>query len=324
MPTTLLMLPPQGEKTRDWARRLTAAHPELEIIAPETMEGAEQAIALADGAYGTIPPALLARAEKLRWLQAPQAAPPAGFYYPELIAHPVVITNFREIYNDHIAAHIMSFVLAFARGLQIYLPQQMRREWRPMGRESDDVVVHLPEATALIVGVGGIGAEAARLASAFGIRVIGVDERRAAPPPGVAELHRAAALDGLLPQADFVILTVPHTPETEGFMNRARFQRMKRGAFFINIGRGMTTKLDDLVAALRAGEIAGAALDVFEKEPLPADHPLWTIPGVMITPHTAGHGPYLDERRFEVLSDNCRRFLAGEALRNVVEKSRWF
>ncbi len=324
MPTTFLMLPPQGEKSRQWAQRIAAAHPELEVIAPETMEGAEQAIAMAEAAYGTIPPALLARAEKLRWLQAPQAAPPAGYYYPELIAHPVVITNFREIYNDHIAAHIMAFVLAFARGLQVYLPQQLRREWKPAGRESDDIVVHLPEATALIVGVGGIGAETARLAAAFGMRVIGVDERRTEKPPGVAELHRAAALDSLLPQADFVILTVPHTPETEGFMNRARFQRMKRGAFFINIGRGMTTRLDDLVAALRAGEIAGAGLDVFEQEPLPADHPLWTMPGVLLTPHTAGHGPYLDERRFEVLSDNCRRFVEGRELRNVVDKARWF
>jgi phosphoglycerate dehydrogenase-like enzyme len=324
MPITFLMLPPQGDKTRDWARRLGASHPELEIIAPETMEGAEQAITGAEGAYGTIPPALLARAEKLRWLQAPQAAPPAGFYYRELIDHPVAITNFREIYNDHIAAHIMSFVLAFARGLHLYLPQQLRREWRPMGRESDDVVVHLPEATALIVGVGGIGGETARLAAAFGMTVIGVDERRADKPPGVTELHRAADLDALLPSADFVILTVPHTPETEGFMNRERFRRMKRSAFFINIGRGMTTRLDDLVAALGAGEIAGAGLDVFEQEPLPADHPLWTTPGVLITPHTAGHGPYLDERRYEVLSENCRRFAAGQELRNVVDKARWF
>jgi phosphoglycerate dehydrogenase-like enzyme len=323
MPTTFLMLPPQSEMTREWARRLADAVPELDIIAPETMEGAEQAIGHADGAFGRIPPALLARAEKLRWLQAPQAAPPAGFYYRELIEHPVVITNFREIYNDHIGAHVMAFVLAFARGLQIYLPQQLRREWRPAPRESGDVV-HLPEATALVVGVGGIGGEVARLASAFGMRVIGVDERRVAPPAGVAELHRAAALDELLPRADFVILTVPHTPETEGFMNRARFQRMKKTAFFINIGRGMTTRLDDLVAALGAGEIAGAALDVFEQEPLPADHKLWTMPGVMITPHTAGHGPYLDERRYEVLSDNARRFAAGEELRNVVDKSRWF
>jgi len=321
MRTTLLMLPPQTETTRAWVERLAAVSPELDIIAPETMEGAEQAIAMAEAAYGTIPPALLKRAENLRWLQAPQAAPPAGFYYRELIEHPVAITNFREIYNDHIGAHVMAFVLAFARGLHVYLPQQQRREWKKLPERS---VVHLPEATALVVGVGGIGAEVARLASAFGMRVIGVDERRAAPPPGVTELHRAAALDTLLPQADFVILTVPHTPETEGFMNRARFQRMKQSAYFINIGRGMTTRLDDLVAALEAGEIAGAALDVFEQEPLPADHKLWTLPGVMITPHTAGHGPYLEERRFEVLSDNCRRFLAGQPLRNLVDKARWF
>jgi len=127
-----------------------------------------------------------------------------------------------------------------------------------------------------------------------------------------------------LPRADFVILTVPHTPATEGFMNRARFQRMKRTAFFINIGRGMTTRLDDLVAALEAGEMAGAGLDVFEQEPLRPDHPLWTMPGVLITPHTAGFGPYLDDRRYDILLDNSRRFLRGLPLRNVVDKSSWF
>src|ERR1700720_3070675 len=151
MPIPFLMLPPQSEKTRKWAKAVAEACPELEIIIPETREGAEQAIALAEGAYGTIPKELLPRAGHLRWLQAPQAGD----------------------------------------------------------------VVHLPEATALIVGVGGIGAEAARLAAAFGIKVIGVDERRPDKPEGVAEMHRAPALDSLLPRADFVILTVPHTPETE-------------------------------------------------------------------------------------------------------------
>jgi phosphoglycerate dehydrogenase-like enzyme len=107
-------------------------------------------------------------------------------------------------------------------------------------------------------------------------------------------------------------------------MHRERFRRMKKGAFFINIGRGMTTRLDDLVAALREGHLAGAGLDVFEQEPLPQDHPLWTMPGVLITPHTAGHGPYLDERRYDVLRDNCRRFAAGQGLRNVVDKAHWF
>src|SRR4030095_11401025 len=116
-----------------------------------------------------------------------------------------------------------------------------------------------------------IGAEAARLAAAFGMHVMGVDARRREAPPGVMKLDGPDALDALLPLADFVILTVPHTPSTEGFMNRARFARMKRSAFFINIGRGRTTRLDDLVAALEAGEIAGAGLDVFEQEPLPAD-----------------------------------------------------
>jgi phosphoglycerate dehydrogenase-like enzyme len=319
---TFLMLPPQTEKTREWGRRLAAALPELDVVVAEDRAAADKAIETAEAAFGTIPPELLRRARGLRWLQAPQAAPPAGYYYPELIAHPLAITNFREIYNDHIGAHVMAFVLAFARGLQRYIPQQLRREWKKPAQ--NEGVVHLPEAVMLIVGVGGIGSEVARLAAAFGMRVFGVDERRRDMPPGVAELHRGDELDALLPQADFVVLTVPHTPETEGFMNRARFQEMKKTAFFINIGRGLTTRLDDLVAALRAGEIAGAGLDVYEEEPLPAAHPLWTTPGVLMTPHVAGYGPYLDERRYEVILDNCRRFLAGQPLRNLVDKSRWF
>jgi phosphoglycerate dehydrogenase-like enzyme len=319
---TLLMLPPQTPTTRAWAARVAAALPELTVVVAETPAEAARTAPEAEAAFGTMPPELLRQAKRLRWLQAPQAAPPVGFYYPELVAHPAAVTNFREIYNDHIAAHILAFVLAFARDLHRYLPLQQRRQWSPA--PLDTGVVHLSEATALIVGVGGIGAETARLAAAFGIRVLGVDARRKDTPPGVAELHPAEALDALLPHADFVVLTVPHTPVTEGFMHRARFAKMKRGAFFINIGRGRTTRLDDLVAALRAGEIAGAGLDVFEEEPLPAEHPLWTTPGVLITPHTAGYGPYLDERRFEILLENCRRFLAERPLRNLVDKASWF
>jgi phosphoglycerate dehydrogenase-like enzyme len=156
------------------------------------------------------------------------------------------------------------------------------------------------------------------------MRVLGVDARRRDVPPGVTEMHPADALDRQLPRADFVVLTIPHTPATEGLMDRRRFSLMKRGSFFINIGRGMTTRLDDLVAALRAGEIAGAGLDVFEQEPLPSTHPLWTTPGVLITPHSAGFGPYLDDRRYDVLRENCQRFGRGQALRNVVDKSAWF
>jgi phosphoglycerate dehydrogenase-like enzyme len=322
MPFTFLMLPPQTEITRAWGKRLAADLPNVRVVVAENESAAEQVIGQAEAAYGVIPAPLLAKAGRLRWLQSPQAAPPAGYYYPALIAHPAIVTNMREIYNDHIGAHIMAFVLAFARDFQTYIPQQLHREWKP--RRLDSGVVHLPEATALIVGVGGIGAEAARLAAAFGMRVIATDARRTTPPEGVAELHRPEVLDDLLGRADFVILTVPHTPTTEGFMNRARFRRMKPSAFFINIGRGKTTQLDDLVAALQAGELAGAGLDVFETEPLPADHPLWTMPNVLITPHTAGFGPYLNDRRFQIIVDNCRAFEAGHPLRNVVDKANWF
>src|SRR5262250_1050214 len=229
---TLVMLPPQTPTTRQWAKRLATAVPALSVIVAEDDAEAQQVIADAEAAYGTPTRAVLARAARLRCLQAPQPAPPAGWYFRELIEHPVLVTNFREIYNDHIGAHIMAFVLAFARGLHRYLPRQLRREWRP--DPLDTGVIHLPAATALIVGVGGIGAETARLAAAFGMRVIGTDARRREAPPGMDELHPAASLDELLGRADFVILTVPHTPATQGFMNRARFRRMKPTAFFIN------------------------------------------------------------------------------------------
>jgi phosphoglycerate dehydrogenase-like enzyme len=319
---TFVMLPPQRDLTRQWARRLADSVPGMKIVVAEDTASAAAAIVTADAAFGTLPADLLAKAQRLRWLQAPQAAPPPGYYYPELVAHKVTVTNFREIYNDHISAHILAFVLAFARGLHIFIPQQLRREWKKP--PEDHGVVSLPGATALIVGLGGIGAETARLLAAFGLRVLAVDARRTDKPDHVAELHSPEALDRLLPEADFVILTVPHTPATEGFFNAAKFRMMKPSGFFINIGRGMTTKLDDLVAALRAGEIAGAALDVYEQEPLPADHPLWGLPNVLLTPHMAGYGPHLNERRFQIIQDNCRAFANGQALRNVVDKANWF
>jgi phosphoglycerate dehydrogenase-like enzyme len=318
----LVMLPEVREVERDWARRLADELLELNIVLCKDQAQAEREIGDADGALGSLDPSMLARARRLRWLQSRQAAPPAGYYSAELVAHPVAVTNMREIFNDHISAHIMAFILAFARGLHHYLPQQLSRNWAP--RPENTGVVHLPDATLLLVGVGGIGAETARVAAAFGMTVIGTDARRAAPAPGVSELYGPEALDTLLPRADFVVLTVPHTPATEGLMDRERFRRMKQDGFFINIGRGRTTKLDDLVAALEAGEIAGAALDVFEEEPLPADHPLWTMPNVLITPHMAGYGPHLDERRFEILRHNCRAMLEGSQLRNLVDKAAWF
>jgi len=312
----MVLLPPGV--LEHWPAAIREAVPGVEVVvaAPET---AAAALSDADAAFGTLTPDLLAAAPRLRWLQAPAAGPPAGYYHRELIEHPVTVTNFREIYNDHLGAHILAFVLAFARGLHVYFPRQQARNWQP-----GFTPVHLPEATAVLIGVGGIGAETARLLAAFGVRVVGIDPRRAEAPDGVAALLRPEALDAHLPEADFVIITAPETPETQRLFRRERFRLMKPTAYLINIARGAIVVLDDLVAALRAGELAGAALDVFEQEPLPADHPLWTLPGVLITPHVGGEGPYLPERRTEVLLDNCRRFAAGESLRNVVDKAHWF
>ncbi len=292
----------------------------MEVAATEAE--ADAAIVLADGAVGTIGAERLARAKNLGWLQSHQAAPPADYYHAALVRHPLVVTNMRGIFNDHIGAHVMACVLAFARGLHIYLPQQARREWKP--QPPDTGVIPLPESTMLIVGLGGIGSEIARLAKAFGMTVLATDTRRTAKPAVADEMHPPEALDALLARADFVVLTVPRTPATEGLMHRARLRRMRRGAFLINIGRGMTTRLVDLAEALRAGELAGAALDVFEVEPLPPESPLWTMPNVLVTPHIAGYGPHLDERRYAIIRDNCRAMLAGTALCNVVDKAAWF
>jgi phosphoglycerate dehydrogenase-like enzyme len=242
----LVFLPPQSDRTRQMAAAVGQAVPEARVVTPESEDDAKREIADADAAFGTIPAAVLKEAKQLKWLQAPAAAPAAGYYYPELVAHPVTVTNFRGIFNDRIPAHILTYVLMFARGFHVYIRQQLRKEWRPLRTED---TIFLPDATALVVGVGEIGAETARLLAAFGIKVIGVDARREDTPEGVASLHKPEELDALLPQADFVILTVPHTPQTEGFFNASKFKLMKRSGYFINIGRGKTTKLDDLAPA---------------------------------------------------------------------------
>ncbi|MGD9854467.1 MAG: D-2-hydroxyacid dehydrogenase [Planctomycetaceae bacterium] len=318
----LVMMPPLDDLRRNWAERLRSEFPEYEIVTGESAEDARREIVDADAVFGWVPPDLLPLASRLRWLQSPQIAPPADFYYPALAEHPVVVTNPRGTFNDHIAQHVMMYVLALARGLPDYMQAQRQRRWDENARRSR--YIDLGVATAVIIGVGGIGQETARLCTAFGMRVIGVDSRWEHDAPGV-ERHSPADLDQLLPEADFVIATIPHTPETEGMFDADRFRRMKPTGYFINIGRGRTTKLEDLVTAIERGEIAGCALDVFEVEPLPADHKLWALPNTILTPHIAAKdADNIPDRQFAILRDNARRFAAGQPLRNVVDKSVWY
>jgi len=317
-----VMMPPQDDQQRQWAKQLQERLPQYQVVAPETDEEARREIAEADAAYGWIPPDMLPLAQKLRWLQNPNVGPKPGYYYQELIDHPVVIANPRGVFNDHIGQHIMMYVLALARGLPYYMEAQRQRRWDKEARRSP--YIDLANAVALIAGVGGIGHEAARLCHAFGMRVIGVDPRWEYELPFI-EKHGPDELDSLLPEADFVIVAMPHTPETEGLWNAGRFQLMKKSAYFINVGRGLTTRLDDLVAAIETGQIAGCGLDVFEVEPLPSDHKLWTLPNVILTPHIAvKDAENIPDRQFEILLDNARRFAAGQPLRNVVNKALWY
>ena len=303
----------------EWPERLQAELPDLDLHLATSAEEALEVIAEVDAVFGQLSPELFAEAERLLWLASPRAGPDPSFYHPALVASDVVVTNVRGIYNDHISAHIMAFLLTFARGLHHYHDHQRESRW-----QKGVATTYLPEATAAIVGVGGIGGETAQLCAAFGMTVIGIDPRIDTAPEGVSELLRPDALDGILPRADFVILTAPETPATQGFFNASKFDLMKKSACLINIGRGATVVLDDLNQALRSGEIAGAALDVFQFEPLPETHPLWEAPGMLITPHVAAAGPYLDERRFQVFLENCRRFADDRPLVNVVDKANWY
>ena len=315
------MLPPVNDDMRAWAVRLGRDAPGIDVVVLEDDAAVRNRIADVDAAYGWVSPETLPLAGRLRWLQNPFAGPFPGYYYQGLIEHPVVVTNPRGIYSDHIAHHILMLMLALSRGLPYYIEAQRSGRWDPRARKHG--YVNIAGSTVLVNGVGGIGAETARLCAAFGAEVLGIDPRPEHDCP--ARIHAPSDLDDLLPTADFVVTTAPHTPETEFMWNADRFGRMKPTAYFINIGRGMTARLDDLTTAVAQGEIAGAGLDVFEVEPLPADHPLWQMDNVLITPHVAvADAADIPERRYALLAENVRRFVAGEPLRNVVDKSRWY
>lgn len=270
-----------------------------------------------DALYGTITPALLARAKKLRWIQTPIAGL-EHYLFPALIESPIMLTNMQGIYSDHIADHVMGYILCFARGFHIYLRRQLERKW-----QGGVPVIHLADQTLGIIGLGGIGTAVAKRGAAAEMRVIAVDAVKTEKPDFVAVLWGRDRLNDLLAESDFVVLCVPQTPETVKLISTDQLKQMKKTAYLINVGRGVVVDLAALTAALQNGEIAGAGLDVFETEPLPSNHPLWGMENVIMTPHTAGEDPHTIKRRIEVVKENLRRFMAGEPLKNVVEKRRW-
>lgn len=297
-----------------------------------------EAIRDADAFFGKLTRKMLRHASRLRWVQSPTASL-EHYVFPELVDHPCVLTNMRGLFSDVIADHVMGYVLCFARNLHRYLRQQQSHRWAPMGGEEsrstftggphavsgmDRAHLHLSDCTLGVFGLGEIGSEVARRAAAFGMRVVAVDRRRSDSPPEVQWLKSPEHLSELLAVSDFVVICAPLTPETRGLFHRDVLRLMKPTAYLINIGRGPIVVLDDLVAALDARELAGAALDVFEVEPLPPDHRLWDFENVILTPHVAACSVRIAERHRATLLENVRRFVAGQPLNNVVDKRLWF
>lgn len=217
----------------------------------------------------------------------------------------VVVTNSRGLYADGLGEFAIAAMLWFAKDLRRLVRNQEASRWEPF------TVARLEGQTAGIIGYGGIGHAVARRASALGMRIIAVRRRQELGDPTIEEV---------LEQSDYVVLCTPHTPATHRLLSRERIALMKSSAVLINIGRGATVDEGALVEALRARQIRGAALDVFENEPLPADHPLWRLDNVLLSPHSADHTDDAHLRAMHFFIENLRRFRAGESLENVVDK----
>jgi len=308
-----------------WEEQVAARFPDVDVRVFRSLDaalaqgrGADAHILLTTG--GVSADAFLAQAPDLRWIQTSSAGV-NGLCTPALLARPEVdVTSARGIHGDQMAEHTLALLLALTRALPEFLRQQARREWK---RHS------LPEMrgrTLMVVGYGTIGRAIARVCQAVGLKVVGVRRRGDASGTDVEGVRVVSVdeLDTALPSADYVVLTLPLTDQTRGMFGAERLARMKTGAFIVNVGRGSVLDETALVRAVVEGPLAGAALDVFEEEPLPADSPLWDLPNVIVTPHVAAASPRYFEQVMGVFVDNLGRFLAGEPLRHRVDVAQGY
>jgi phosphoglycerate dehydrogenase-like enzyme len=262
-------------------------------------------------------------APNVRWIQATSAG--IGQYVAKKrFAERMPDTVFTTASGAHVAplAEFCALgMLAFSRGLFEMQGLQRERRWERFA--ATDLVGR----TVVIYGLGAIGSEVARLSSAMGMNAIGIKRSVDGLTPAdlhVRELHPSEALHDVLPRAEFLVLVAPHTPETEHAIGRDELALLPAGAVVINIGRGALIDDPALVEALRTGHLGGAALDVFEKEPLPDDSPLWEMPNVLVSPHSASTSDRENARITDLFVDNLRRWLKGEELLNVLDATRMY
>jgi len=262
------------------------------------------------------PPGLLARMPALRWIQALTVGIDNWLARPDLAAS-VALTCARGSHRVAMPENILGALFHVTKPYARAALDQRDARWVRR------VSTPLAGRTLGILGLGAIGQELARKAAALEMRVIGM-KRSAAPLPHVDKVYPPAALDEVLGQSDYVLLLLPLTAETENLMNAQRFKAMRKDAYLLNFGRGALVVDEDLVAAVKAKTIAGAVLDVFRKEPLPAEHPFWSTEGITVLPHIGGHAAGRDTVVAGIFADNMRRYLAGEPLNELVDRSRGY
>ncbi len=264
-------------------------------------------------------------AQKLRWIHAPTAAV-HQLLFPELVTSDVVLTNAHEVHGPVVAEHVIALIFALAKKIPQATLLQQKRTWGQGAIWNDGPRPREVVGAALgLIGLGSIGRPVARMAAALGMRVIAVREHpEKEKPDGVAAVYAPAQLDELLSQSDYVVVAAPLTEATRGLINADRLGAMRPDAYLINVGRGPQVDEAALADALRSHRVAGAALDVFEREPLPAESPLWALENLIITPHTASLTEKLWQRHYALFSENLRRYLAGEPLLFVVDKYKGY
>ncbi|MBN9388870.1 MAG: D-2-hydroxyacid dehydrogenase [Chloroflexi bacterium] len=263
-------------------------------------------------------PEIIKAAPHLKWAHQPWVGVNMLLVDQEVVNSPFILTNGAGIIAAPVADLVLAYILSFARQMPYQWEAQKRREWDRRGLEN--ISDELAGKICGVIGYGKIGTEIGKRAQAFGMRVIATRTHPERPAQYLDQAFSNDQLPELLAQSDYVVVTAPSTPATRGLLGKAEFEQMKKSAILINIARGQLIKEQELVEALQNGTIAGAGLDVFEKEPLPSTSPLWDLPNVLLTPHSGGIFQKLDVNSFKFFYEQLERFLKGEELQNIVDK----
>ena len=305
--------------------RLKSQFPQLSFTEVKDYMGLPVQLKDADVFVGwSLRPEQLTLAPKVSWIHSPAAAV-HQLMFPALVNSKIMVTNSSEVHGPVVAEHVMALIFAMARRLDKAFWYQQQKLW---GQEQiwneKPHPMEVAGSNVLLVGLGNIGREVVVRAKAMGAQVIGIREHPEKGNEGCEAVFAPSHVDTIISDMDFVVLSAPLTESTRGFINAARLARMKRTAYLINVSRGPLVDDAALVAALRGKKIGGAALDVFEEEPLPATSPYWTLDNCLITPHIAALTEKLWERHYALFADNLVRFMTGKELRGIVDKQRGY